>query len=180
MAEGMSKVGPIDILCNVAGVLDRWMLAHEVTDDVWARVIAVNLTAPFFFAREILPSMLRAAARRDCHDSSTAGLGGGRAGVAYTVAKHGVIGLAQSLANSYVENGIRSVMICPGAVSQSTGAVAGPVSALGTAMVARLTATRPRSATPEEVAKVVLFAASDEASHINGATLVVDGGWSVF
>jgi NAD(P)-dependent dehydrogenase (short-subunit alcohol dehydrogenase family) len=176
--ETTSKLGPVDILCNIAGVLDRALLAHELPDEVWARVLGVNLTAPFLFAREVLGSMLERNSGVIICISSGAGLGGGRAGTAYTVAKHGVIGLGRSLAAAYGQAGIRSVVICPGAVTQPTGSVEGPVSSLGAAMIARRATTRPRDATPEQIARVILFAASDEASHVNGATLTVDGGWS--
>ncbi len=176
--ETEANLGPVDILVNAAGIIDRAQLAHEVTDEIWRHVLDVNLTAPFWFAREVLPGMLRRRSGVMVCISSGAGLGGGRAGTAYTVAKHGVIGLVRSLAAAYGGHGVRSVVICPGAVTQSTGAVPGPMSELGRDMIHRRAATRPRDATPEQIANVILFSATDEASHVNGATLVVDGGWS--
>ena len=180
VTEALSRAGQIDILCNIAGVIDNALLAHELSDDAWNYVLAVNLTAQFQLARAVVPGMLARGRGVIVCTSSTAGLGGGRAGIAYTVAKHGVIGLAQNLAAAYGERGVRSVAICPGAISQKTGAIAGPSSAEGAAMVARLQATRPPSGSPRNAAGVILFAVSDEASHVNGATLVVDGGWSSF
>jgi NAD(P)-dependent dehydrogenase (short-subunit alcohol dehydrogenase family) len=176
----LSRGDRIDILCNIAGIIDNALLAHELPDDVWAHVLAVNLTAQFQLSRAVLPSMLAQRRGVIICTSSTAGLGGGRAGTAYTVAKHGVIGLAQSLAAAYGDRGVRSVAICPGAMSQKTGAIESAPSTEGAAMVARIQQTRPQSGSPREAAGVIVFAASDDASHVNGATLVVDGGWSSF
>jgi NAD(P)-dependent dehydrogenase (short-subunit alcohol dehydrogenase family) len=176
--ETEARLGPVDILVNAAGIIDRVLLAHELPDEAWTHVMDVNLTAPFWFAREALPGMLDRRAGVIICISSGAGLGGGRAGTAYTVAKHGVIGLARSLAAAYGSRGVRSVVICPGAVTQATGAIPGPISELGRAMIDRRAPTRPREATPDQIAKVILFTASDDASHVNGASLVVDGGWS--
>jgi NAD(P)-dependent dehydrogenase (short-subunit alcohol dehydrogenase family) len=173
--------GRIDVLCNVAGVLDRTAMAHETSLASWDRVLAVNLTAPFLLSRRVLPGMVERSAGVIVNVSSVAGVRGARAGAAYTAAKHGLVGLTKSIGVAYAANGIRCVAICPGATTARTGEVAGGgPSELGLAVVGRVAASRPREATAADIARVIAFLASDEASHLNATAVVADGGWTAF
>jgi NAD(P)-dependent dehydrogenase (short-subunit alcohol dehydrogenase family) len=176
--SGREHFGGIDVLCNVAGLLDRALIAHEVTDQVWIEVLAVNLTAPFLLCREVLPIMLERGEGVIINMSSVAGIRGGRAGTPYTVAKHGLIGLSKSIGVAYGTRGIRCVTICPGALTVRTGDIAGGKSKEGDAVLNRARQSRPAEGTPDAIAHLIAFAISAEASHINATTLVADGGWT--
>jgi NAD(P)-dependent dehydrogenase (short-subunit alcohol dehydrogenase family) len=109
-AEGL---GGIDILVNNAGIMDAFLPVGEVTDAVWQRVLAVNLTGPMMLSRAVLPAMLNAGRGVIINVSSAAGLSGGKAGAAYTASKHGLVGLTKSIATAYAVDGIRCVAITP-------------------------------------------------------------------
>ncbi len=170
------RLGHLDILFNNAGIVDRLVPVAECPDDVWQRVLAVNLYGPFYLSRRALPGMLQRGQGVIINTASVAGLAGARAGVAYTVSKHGLIGLTRNIAATYGSQGIRCVAIAPGAVNTGIG-LGGEPSELGLAALNKTTATNPRVGEPIEIARVALFAASDAASFVNGSVLVVDGGW---
>jgi 3-oxoacyl-[acyl-carrier protein] reductase len=108
--------------------------------------------------------------------ASTAGLNGGNGGVAYTASKHGVIGFTRQLCFDYARKGIRCNVICPGAVE--TGMTKEIFASRDAAVMAAVeSAPIGRWAQPDELANVALFLASDEASFVNGAVYLVDGGF---
>jgi NAD(P)-dependent dehydrogenase (short-subunit alcohol dehydrogenase family) len=171
-----SEFGQLDILVNNAGIMDRFIPVAELTDDLWNRVVAVNLNGQMYTCRRAIPIMLEQGHGVIVNFSSAAGMGGGFAGAAYTVSKHGVIGLTRSIATMYAKKGIRCVAVCPGGVNTGMP-LGGAPSEFGYAQLGAGLATMPRVGEPAEVANVVLFAASDEASFVNGAIIPVDGGW---
>lgn len=170
----------IDILCNNAGIMDGVKLATETTDELWNRVMNINLNAPFRAIRKLIPSMLSRKSGVILNTSSIAGLFGGRAGVAYTVSKHGLMGLTKSIAASYGSDGIRCNAVVCGAVQTAIGLGSKEPSPLGLQMMQKTSQAMPRLANPEEIAKLALFLVSDEASYLNGSCVVVDNGWSVY
>jgi NAD(P)-dependent dehydrogenase (short-subunit alcohol dehydrogenase family) len=172
-AEGL---GRLDILVNNAGIVDRFLPVGEVTDEVWDRVLAVNLTGPMLLSRAALPALLRAGRGVIINVASVAGLVGGKAGAAYTASKHGVIGLTKNTAAAYGADGLRCVAIAPGAVNTGIG-LGGEPSERGYAALNRTMAAVTRAAEPEELANLALFLASDEASFVNGAVINADAGW---
>ncbi|EFH83999.1 SDR family NAD(P)-dependent oxidoreductase [Ktedonobacter racemifer] len=174
-----STFGRLDILCNNAGIMDLMTPAAEVSLDLWERVLAVNLNGPFLACRRAIPLFLEQGGGSIVNTASEAGLRGGAAGTAYTVAKHGVVGLTRSIAFHYGERGIRCNAVCPGAVATAIGIGNGVPSEAGLGRVMPfLKASAPsRVSTPEELAAAIAFLASKDASFINGAILPVDGGW---
>jgi NAD(P)-dependent dehydrogenase (short-subunit alcohol dehydrogenase family) len=175
-----STYGRFDILCNNAGIVDLVMPAAEVPLELWERVLSVNLTGPFLACRRAIPLFLEQGGGTIVNTASEAGLRGGAAGTPYTVSKHGLIGLTRSIAFHYGERGIRCNAVCPGLTATAIGAGNGVPSEAGVARAQRfIQGSMPsRIATPEEIAAVMAFLASKEASFINGAILPVDGGWS--
>ena len=171
-----SAHGRLDIVVNNAGIMDGFRPVAEVTDEMWERVIAVNLTGPMLLARAALPLMLQAGRGVIVNISSIGGLLGGRAGAAYTASKHGLIGLTQNIAATYGGDGIRCVAVAPGGVNTGIP-MGGEPSERGYATLSKTLQSNPRMGEPEEIASLVAFLASDEASFINGATIVADGGW---
>ena len=175
----VTAAGPrIDILANVAGIMDHFLPLGDLDDATWDRVLGVNLTGVMRLSRAVLPAMLEAGKGAIVTVASEASLGAGAAGVAYTTSKHGVIGLVRSIAYFYGPRGIRSNAVLPGPVVTNIGTTAAPRVpwAIERAQLAMATMAAP--AQPDQIAAAISWLASDEASNVNGATLTDDGGWS--
>jgi NAD(P)-dependent dehydrogenase (short-subunit alcohol dehydrogenase family) len=175
-AEGL---GRLDVVVNNAGIVDRFLPVGEMTDEVWQRVLAVNLTGPMLLSRAALPAMLKAGHGVIVNIASVAGLAGAKAGAAYTASKHGLVGLTENIAATYAADGIRCVAIAPGGVNTGIS-LGGEPSERGYAALNRTMGAALRAAEPGEIAAVAAFLASDEASFVNGAVIVADGGWLAF
>ncbi len=177
MAEmALERYGRVDVLMNNAGILDDYLPAADTPTEVWRRVLGVNLDAHLFTSRALLPQMVERGAGAIVNVASTAGLNGGNGGAAYTTSKHAVIGFTRHLCFDYARKGIRCNVICPGAVEtgMTKEIFASPDAAV---MEAVESAPIGRWAQPDELANAALFLASDEASFVNGAVYVVDGGF---
>ncbi|HLG69663.1 MAG TPA: SDR family oxidoreductase [Chloroflexota bacterium] len=170
------RFGRLHVLVNNAGIMDRFLPVGEVTDDVWNHVLAVNLTGPMMASRAAIPLMLETGGGVIINVASVGGLHGGRAGAAYTASKHGLVGLTRNIAATYAREGIRCVAVCPGGVNTGIS-IGGEPSARGFETLNRTLASNVRMGEPEELAQVIAFLASDEASFVNGAVIVADGGW---
>ncbi len=177
--EVIGKHGGIDILCNNAGIMDGAKPVAETDDQLWNRVINTNLSAPFKASRRAIPAMLDRGSGIILNTASVAGLFGGRAGAAYTVSKHGLIGLTRSIATSYGGKGIRCNAMVLGAVNTAIG-LGGEPSQLGLDNLKKTMATMPRMGEPMEIAKLALFLVSDDSSFVNGSCVTIDGGWTVY
>ncbi|MFN8517629.1 MAG: SDR family oxidoreductase [Chloroflexia bacterium] len=183
-AEGLidlavSTYGRIDILVNNAGVMDYMQGVGELADDVWRRVIGINLEGPMFTCRRAVRQMLEQGGGAIVNVGSTASLHGGAAGAAYTVSKHGLLGLTRSTAWMYAKRGIRCNMICPGGTATNI-AESMPQDRLdptGAMRAGEFAAIIPGFLMPTDIANLALFLASDEAKMINGAVVAADGGW---
>jgi NAD(P)-dependent dehydrogenase (short-subunit alcohol dehydrogenase family) len=169
----------IDILANVAGVMDHFLPLADVDDETWFRVMDVNVNGVMRLTRAVLPAMERNGRGAVVTVASEASLGGGASGVAYATSKHGVIGLMRSVAFFYGPKGIRSNAVLPGPVATAIGASASPGSAWAMERAMGKFATMPPTpADPDQIATVISWLASDEASNVNGASVTSDGGWS--
>ena len=171
--------GRLDVVCNNAGILDRLMPVHDTTDAMWERVIGVNLTGAFQVCRAVLPGMLERGAGNIINTHSISSFLGGRGGAAYTVSKHGILGLTRTIAATYGDRGIRCNGISPGSVATniSTG---DDWHDMGRALREKGLATRPQRAVPDDIAPVAVFLASDMAHYLNGANIVADAGWTAY
>ena len=169
--------GQVDILANVAGIMDGFLPAAEVDDATWDRVMAVNVTGIMRLSRTVLPLMVATRKGSIVNVASVAGLRGSVAGAAYTTSKHAVIGLTKSTAFMYAKDGIRANVVAPGGVKTSIEAPF-KSSLAQERMSPIMQAVLPPMAESEQVADVIGFLASDAASNINGAILPCDGGWS--
>lgn len=168
----------IDGLANVAGINDDFSPAHETTDAMWDRVIAINLTSSFKLMRAVLPAMLAAGRGSIVNITSEAGLRGNASGNAYTVSKHGVIGLTRSAAFMYGPQGIRVNAVAPGGVATGIP-MAAHISEFGMGRLRPFHSSMPAIAVSEQLAASITFLLSDDGTNINGAILPSDGGWSV-
>ena len=174
----VEAAGPtIDVLANVAGIMDGFLPLGEVADETWERVFRVNVTAVMRLTRAVLPRMVEAGSGSIVNVSSEAGIRGGCAGVAYTASKHAVIGLTRNTSVMYAAKGIRSNAVAPGGVA--TNIEAPFKSALaGAALGPILQSIVPPIATSEQLAAAITWLASDDSANVTGTVLASDGGWS--
>jgi NAD(P)-dependent dehydrogenase (short-subunit alcohol dehydrogenase family) len=169
----------VDVLANVAGIMDGFLPAAEVDDATWKRVLDVNLTAPMRLSRAVLQLMLAAGRGSIVNVASAAGLRGGAAGAAYTASKHALIGLTRSTAVTYGPLGIRCNAVAPGPVKTNIEApFRSELAARRLQPLLGAVMSVVPTASPEQLAAVIAFLASDEAANVNGAVLASDGGWS--
>lgn len=176
VAEVRAEMAGIDILVNSAGIVDL-APAEEISDHAWTRTIEVNLTGSFLMAREVGRAMIAAGrGGRIINLASQAGSVAIDGHVAYCASKFGIIGVTKTLALEWGRHGITVNSISPTVVLTDLGRKAwdGPK---GEAMKAQIPAGR--FAEPHEIAAAAVFLASDEAAMINGADLLVDGGYTV-
>lgn len=165
-----------DIVCNTAGVLDGYQTVTDTALSTWQRILDVDLTSQFLMIKALLPGMLARGHGVFINMSSIAGLVGGGGGVAYTAAKHAVIGLTKQLDLDYAAQGIRANALAPGAINTPMNAADFAGDGKMAVWVARETPAK-RWAKPEEVAQLSLFLASDAADYIHGTVIPIDGGW---
>lgn len=171
--------GKLDILVNNAGVAGHSEPITETTNEDWNRILNVNLNGPMYAMRAAVGKMLEQPQGGSIVTiASVAGIKGCRSSVAYTVAKHGLVGLCEHTAYAYMHKGIRSNIVCPGAIR--TGMTSRPEleSSFGRERILSGMDSNVPYGVPGNIAEAVLFLASDRAEFINGATLVVDGGVS--
>ena len=176
----LSAFGRIDILCNIAGINDLSYPLEETDDERWDRVMNIDLKAPFRICRKVVPLMVKTGGGSIINIGSYAVLRGNH-GPSYTAAKAGVEGLTKSIAFAYAKRGIRANVIHPGGTMTNIGAHSGGDYHAAQAKLSGIIAAMPVNfmMQPEDIAKACLFLASDDAEHINGAVLSVDGGMSV-
>jgi NAD(P)-dependent dehydrogenase (short-subunit alcohol dehydrogenase family) len=184
-AEGLvdlalTTYGHLDILCNNAGVMDYMQGVGELSDDIWRRVLSINLDGPMFTSRRALPHMLAQGSGSIINISSTAGIHGGAAGAAYTTSKHALVGLTRNTAWMYAKQGVRCNAICPGATMTNIGETMPKdrMDAAGAARAGAFAALAPAYLNPSDIAALALFLASDESRNINGAIIPADAGWA--
>src|SRR5690349_20208362 len=179
----IDEYGRIDILVNNAGVGWQYGLdhpgtmagVHEASLDNWRDIIGgVDLEGFFIMIRAVLPRMIEAGRGSIVNMASMAGLTGLYDAHAYTAAKGALVNLSRSMGITYVKNGVRTNAVCPGFVD--TPMIAPVISVFDDEATAAALSPMSRAARPEEIANAVLFLASDEASYVNGTSLVVDGG----
>ncbi|OUE10423.1 Levodione reductase [Clavibacter michiganensis] len=169
--------GRVDVLANVAGIMDGFLPAGEVDDRTWDLVFAVNVTAVLRLTRAVLPLMQAAGSGAIVNVASEAALRGSAAGVAYTASKHAVAGITKNTAVIYGKQGIRVNAVAPGPTKT---AIEAPMrSALAGQVLGPLMQTMiPTPVEAEELANAITWLASDESRNVNGVILASDGGWS--
>lgn len=172
------KWGRADVLVNNAGI-SFIAPAETIENKAFRRVLEVNLLAPFLLARAFGAMMLKQRSGSIVNVASIAGLVGIADRAAYNASKHGLIGLTRTLAAEWGGRGVRTNAVCPGWVKTEMDAAD---QAGGGYSDADIHGVNPmgRFATPDDIARAILFLADPEQSgFINGHALTVDGGWTV-
>lgn len=180
LETAVKELGCLDILVNNAGVMDEMTPVEEVSDELWNKVISVNLTGPFYACRKAVNLMAAQGSGNIINIASVGGLQGSRAGTSYTVSKFGLIGLTKNIAFQYAIKGIRCNAICPGGVETEIGVGISNPSPFGMERAMSGIGNNPRTGTAEEIANIALFLASDDSSFVNGAAIVADAGWTAY
>jgi 3-oxoacyl-[acyl-carrier protein] reductase/2-hydroxycyclohexanecarboxyl-CoA dehydrogenase len=172
-AKAVNEFGPIDILVNNAGINRDGML-HKMSDENWDKVIAVNLTGTFYCLRLAAQQMRERGYGRIVNVASMSWLGNfGQAN--YAASKAGVVGLTKTAARELAKKGITVNAICPGFID--TEMTRGVSKNVWEIMVGKIWSGKVGS--PEDVANVVAFLASDEASYVTGEVINVSGGMTL-
>ena len=174
-AAGIGKVeadlGPIDVLVNNAGIT-RDAPFHKMTKEQWSQVIDTNLTGVFNMTRPVWPGMRERKFGRIITISSINGQKGQFAQVNYAASKAGDLGITKSLAQEGARYGITANAICPGYIA--TDMVMAVPEKVRDGIIAQI--PTGRLGEPEEIARCVVFLASDDAAFINGSTITANGG----
>ena len=167
--------GGLDIAVNNAGIGGEANPTGAYSIEGWRKVIDINLNGVFYGMRYEIPAMLLRGGGAIVNMASILGMVGFASSAAYVAAKHGVVGLTKSAAIEYATQGIRVTAVGPGFIT--TPLISSNLDEQTQQGIAQLHAMK-RMGTPEEVAALVCFLASDAASFITGSYHVVDGGYT--
>ncbi|HTO09448.1 MAG TPA: SDR family oxidoreductase [Myxococcota bacterium] len=170
----VARFGRIDSLCNIAGIL-HFDHTHELALETWRRILAVNLDGTFFMCQAALPHLL-ASRGNVVNMSSTAALAGHPWTAAYSASKGGILALTYTLAIEYCAKGLRANAVCPGSVTTPIHAVFKLPEGADRNLLYRIMPPDKVFRGPEAAAAAVAFLASEDAAHVNGEQIRVDGG----
>jgi NAD(P)-dependent dehydrogenase (short-subunit alcohol dehydrogenase family) len=177
VSETVGQFGRVDILFNNAGIYVE-KTAEDTTEEEWDRVMDINVKGTFLVSKYAIPHMKKKRSGVIVNNSSDAGLIGNRSCPAYCASKGAVTIMTKAMALDYAKYGIRVNSVNPGAIDTPMLVREAEASADPAEYLRRTDAESPigRVGRPEEVARAVLFLASEESSFVTGAALSVDGG----
>jgi len=174
----IGRFGRLDALINAHGVTraDDNRIA-DTADDLFSLILSVNLSSMFYTCKYALPEIVRSGRGSIVNLSSAAALGA-PGGPAYTSSKNAIIGLTRVIARQYAEVPVRCNAVCPGPTD--TPMYAETLRKWGLSEYAPPPGTIQRLASPREIAQVIAFLVSSEASYVTGSTYAVDGGQTLY
>jgi NAD(P)-dependent dehydrogenase (short-subunit alcohol dehydrogenase family) len=180
--ETVERFGGLDVLFNNVGIqpLDSYRTAENTTEDMWDRILDVNLKSYFLMSKYALPEIRRRGGGAVINTASVQGLQSQRLVPAYAASKGGVLSLTRQMALDYAADNIRVLAVCPGAIDTEMVRTAAALEPDGLeAALERFGKSHPigRIGTGQDIANVVLFLASDAASFMTGEYVCVDGGY---
>ena len=174
VASVRRDVVAVDILVNNAGTIER-APAAEHSDEMWDRVLDVNLTAPFVLSRELGQDMLARGRGKIVFVASLLSFQGGITVPGYTASKSAIAGLTKALANEWAGAGVNVNAIAPGYVATDNTQALRDDPVRREQILVRIPAGR--WAEPEDIAGAIVFLSSPAADYVHGVVLPVDGGW---
>ncbi|HUV06142.1 MAG TPA: 3-oxoacyl-[acyl-carrier-protein] reductase [Spirochaetia bacterium] len=172
--EILSESGGVDVLVNNAGIT-RDGLVFRMPLENWEMVLKINLTSAFLISKHIAMAMMKQRSGSIINMASVVGIGGNAGQTNYSASKAGLIGFTKSLAKEVASRGVRVNAVAPGYIDTEMTKKLDPKAQ--EAMLSQV--PMGRAGTPEEVAKVVLFLASDLSSYITGRVIQIDGGMAI-
>lgn len=175
----LSAHGHLDVLVNNAGIGHVGTMLTTTGEDL-DRILSVNVRGVFNVTKAFFASMVERGKGSVIHMASTTGVVGVRDRLAYSMSKHAVVGLTKSMALDHAKTGVRINCICPGRIATPfmkarIEAYENPEAAYQEMCDSQ---AMGRMGTPEEIAHVAIFLASDEASFMTGSAVTADGGWT--
>jgi NAD(P)-dependent dehydrogenase (short-subunit alcohol dehydrogenase family) len=180
--EIVASLGHVDVLVNNAGVAESAAL-DRTTDEIWDRILELDVTAAFRVTRALVPSMINKKWGRIINIASNAGVSGYGYSTAYCAAKHALVGMTRALAIDLARTGVTINALCPGWVEtqmadEAVTRIAAKTGRSEDEARTQLAAMSPqrRMITPDEVAHAALMLCAEGARGIHGQTLVIDGG----
>ncbi len=177
VARAVRELGGIDVIYANAGISGGYVPITEQSLEQWQEILRVNLIGPFLAIKHVAPHMIAQKKGSIICTASVAGIRANAGPTPYSASKAGVISLVQTAANEFYGTGVRVNAVCPGLIETGmTKPIFDGARARGTdGRIGQLNALA-RYGQPEEIAAMVLFLASDEASYVNGQAFAVDGG----
>ncbi|HEX6594199.1 MAG TPA: glucose 1-dehydrogenase [Bacillota bacterium] len=174
ISKTVEKYGKLDVLYNNAGMLKTANSSHELDFSDWRQVMDVNLDGVFLMVKYGIQQMVNNGGGSIINTASIAGHVAATDEIAYNTSKHAVVGITRTLGVEYAKKNIRVNAVCPGYVSTPL------LDDFSQEEKDHLASLHPmgRLARPEEIAKSVVFLASDDASFVTGSSLLVDGGFT--
>lgn len=179
IADTIDEFGSLDCLVNSAGVIVRANVA-DTSDEDWRSTMGINIDAPFYLSRAALPHLLQTTGSI-VNIASDWGLKGGDRAAAYCASKGAIVQLTRAMAIDHARDGLRVNAVCPGDIDTpmlTNEADDKDIDLEDFLAQAAEESPNGRIGTPEEVAALILFLASDAATHITGSAIPIDGGGS--
>lgn len=180
VAHTLKTFGRIDTFFNNAGIEGVITPLAEYSEEVWDRVMGVNLKGSFLGLRYVLPVMIAQKKGTVVNTASVAGTVGAPGLAAYSASKHAILGLTKTAAGEVGKQGVRVNAVCPGPINtRMIHSLEKMINPDDPASVAKFNTSRNpmgRYGEPEEIARIVVFLASDESEYVNGVAWLIDGG----
>ncbi len=180
VTKAVDTYGRLDYDINIAGIEGTLATTADYPEDVWSKVIGINLTGPYLCMKYAIAQMLKQGAGVIVNMASILGVVGFATAGAYTAAKHGLVGLTKVAALEYATQGIRVNAVCPGFIETPMVMERGLAAGSHPEVYQQLAEIHPmkRLGKPEEIAAGVVWLCSEAASFVTGHTLLVDGGYT--
>lgn len=180
VAHTLKTFGRIDTFFNNAGIEGVITPLAEYSEELWDRVMGVNLKGSFLGLRYVLPVMIAQKKGTVVNTASVAGTVGAPGLAAYSASKHAILGLTRTAAGEVGKQGVRVNAVCPGPINtRMIHSLEKMINPDDPASVAKFNMSRNpmgRYGEPEEIARIVVFLASDESEYVNGVAWLIDGG----
>ena len=170
----IGEYGKIDVLVNAAALQVLAPDLPEVTEEEWDTVMAINLKGPFLCCKYVIPEMLKKGGGAIVNVSSSVVLRGSAFSLPYAVSKAGMIQLTKTTNSQFCNKGIRVNSVIPGLVDTPGAQGVEGKAGIFDEVAAGIPVGRPGQ--PEDIAKLIVYLASDDAAYVSGAAMVIDGG----